>query len=122
MVNMLNSLKLKDLKNHEYWHSDARAWLEETGISAPLYWHKIDGKWHYYTLAGLKPINKDAPLMHISFYEAYAFAEWKGLRLPTEFEWETAANLFRLGQEVGTYSQCLPPPIRDIKKPGRRHW
>jgi ergothioneine biosynthesis protein EgtB len=104
-------IEAKGYENHEFWHSDARAWLEETGISSPLYWHKMDGKWHYYTLAGLKPINKDAPLMHISFYEAYAFAEWKGMRLPTEFEWETAANLFDWGKRwEHTGSAYLPYP------------
>lgn len=109
-------IEAKGYENHKHWHSDARAWLEETGISAPLYWHKIDGKWHYYTLAGLKPINKDAPLMHISFYEAYAFAEWKGLRLPTEFEWETASNLFDWGKRwEHTGSAYLPYP--GYKKP-----
>ncbi|WP_340153718.1 ergothioneine biosynthesis protein EgtB [uncultured Marivirga sp.] len=106
----------KGYEKHTFWHSDARAWLEETGISAPLYWHKIEGDWYYYTLAGLKPIDKSAPLMHISFYEAYAFAEWKGLRLPTEIEWETASNLFDWGKRwEHTASAYLPYP--GYKKP-----
>ena len=106
----------KGYENHEFWHSDARAWLAETGISAPLYWHKEEGKWHYYTLSGFKPIVEEAPLMHISYYEAYAFAEWKGMRLPTEFEWETASNLFDWGKRwEHTASAYLPYP--GYKKP-----
>jgi len=109
-------IEAKGYQNHAYWHSDAQAWLEENSCSAPLYWHKIEGKWHYYTLAGLKPINEKAPLMHINFYEAHAYAEWKGLRLPTEFEWETAANLFDWGKRwEHTGSAYLPYP--GYKKP-----
>ncbi len=103
-------------EDHQFWHSDARSWLEETGINAPLYWHKEDGKWHHYTLSGFKEIIEDAPLMHISFYEAYAFAEWKGMRLPTEFEWEVAADQLKWGQRWEfTGSAYLPYP--GYKKP-----
>ncbi len=102
--------------DHQFWHSDARAWLEESKIKAPLYWHKEAGDWHHYTLGGYKKIAKDAPLMHISFYEAYAFAEWKGMRLPTEFEWEVAADQLKWGQRWEfTGSAYLPYP--GYKKP-----
>ncbi len=102
--------------DHQFWHSDARAWLEESKIKAPLYWHKEAGEWNHYTLAGYKKISKDAPLMHISFYEAYAFAEWKGMRLPTEFEWEVAADQLKWGQRWEfTGSAYLPYP--GYKKP-----
>jgi len=101
----------KGYENHAHWHSDARAWLEETGINAPLYWYQIEGKWYYYTLQGLQPIEEAAPLMHVSFYEAYAFAEWKGMRLPTEFEWETVADQFEWGARwEHTGSAYLPYP------------
>lgn len=104
-------IEVKGYENHNYWHSDAMKWLETSKIANPLYWHKIDGQWNYYTLAGLKPINESAPLMHVSYYEAHAFAEWKGLRLPTEFEWETASNLFDWGRRwEHTESAFLPYP------------
>ncbi len=112
----LEFIAAKGYENHTYWHSDARAWLDESGINKPLYWHKQEGKWYYYTFQGLKPIDENAPLMHVSFYEAFAFAEWKGMRLPTEFEWETAADLLNWGSRWEyTASAYLPYPR--YKKP-----
>ncbi len=84
-------------ENHIFWHSEGLDWVKNNQISSPLYWNKIDGKWHQFTLSGLRPINPNNPVCHISFYEASAFAEWKGLRLPTEFEWETASDKFDWG-------------------------
>jgi formylglycine-generating enzyme required for sulfatase activity len=63
-----------------------------------MYWHKIENKWHYYTLAGLHKIDKNTILSHINYYEANAFAEWRGMRLPTEFEWEIASQQFNWGK------------------------
>ena len=74
---------------HEGWH-----WVTNNAVTSPLYWKKINGKWHTYTLNGLKIIDESETLTHISFYEADAFARWSGARLPTEQEWEVAANLF----------------------------
>ncbi|WP_246202864.1 ergothioneine biosynthesis protein EgtB, partial [Fulvivirga lutimaris] len=77
--------------NFRHWLSDAWEWVKTNEIKAPEHWHFQDGKWHQYNLSGgLQPVNLDAPVTHISFYEADAFAKWKGLRLPTEFEWEVA--------------------------------
>lgn len=102
--------------DHQFWHSDARAWIDEMGISTPLYWHKKEGDWYYYTLGGLKKIDENSPVMHISFYEAYAFAEWKGMRLPTEFEWEVASEQLKWGERWEyTGSAYLPYP--GYKKP-----
>lgn len=98
------------------WHSDAWAWLEETDIKSPLYWHKIEGQWFQYTLAGLKKLNLKAPLSHLSYYEAFAFAQWKKLRLPTEAEWEIAESKFDWGSRwEWTESAYLPYP--DYRKP-----
>ena len=82
----------------DFWHDDALAWKQEEGIKHPMYWQKLDGEWYQYTLAGLRKINPDDILTHISYYEASAFAQWKGMRLPTEFEWETAADQFSWGK------------------------
>lgn len=76
----------------KYWLEDGYYWVEEQDKKAPLYWYQIDGEWYEMTLAGLKKLNPDSPVTHISFYEAEAFATWKGKRLPTEFEWEVAAR------------------------------
>ena len=74
------------------WLDEGWTWVNTDKINAPMYWHKIDNEWHYYTLAGMQKVDKNAILSHINYYEASAFAEWKGMRLPTEFEWEIASN------------------------------
>lgn len=95
----------------QYWLDDGWHWLNQNQIKAPLYWHKIDNVWHYYTLAGLKPVNPDAILCHISFFEANAFANWKGMRLPTEMEWEIASSQLPWGLRwEWTNSAYLPYP------------
>ncbi len=72
------------------WLSDGWATVTEQKWSAPLYWEYIDGTWYQFTLSGLKPVEKNQPVTHISFYEADAYARWAGYRLPTEQEWEHA--------------------------------
>jgi ergothioneine biosynthesis protein EgtB len=84
-------------RNFNLWHSEGWDWVNQTQVEAPLYWHRRDGQWFNFTLAGLRPVNLDAPVCHVSFYEAAAFAEWKGRRLPTEAEWEIAAEKFAFG-------------------------
>lgn len=94
-----------------HWHADGLDWKEQNFISKPMYWHKIDGEWYQYTLNGLVRLNLDAPVSHVSYYEAYAYAEWKGCRLPTEFEWEVAQGKFRWGSRwEWTESAYLPYP------------
>lgn len=75
-----------------YWLSDGWEWVKSNQVQAPLYWHLIDEKWQNYTLKGLRKVDPLAPVTHISFYEADAFANWKGKRLLTEFEWEIACK------------------------------
>ncbi len=75
----------------QHWLADGWAWVNANKAEAPLYWHKLDGQWHNYTFDGLEPVDPAAPVCHVNFYEADAYARWRGLRLPTEFEWETAA-------------------------------
>jgi ergothioneine biosynthesis protein EgtB len=94
-----------------YWHSDGYTYVTENHITHPLYWHRVEDTWHRYSLGGLEKVNTDEPVTHISFYEAAAFAEWKGMRLPTEFEWETASEFFSWGERWEyTNSAYLPYP------------
>jgi ergothioneine biosynthesis protein EgtB len=75
----------------EFWLSDGWSFVQSAGIRAPHYWTDRSGRWHVFRLNGLQPLNPDEPVVHISFYEADAYARWSGKRLPTEFEWEAAA-------------------------------
>lgn len=74
------------------WLSKGWSWVQETGAHAPLYWEQRDNAWHEFTLSGDAPILPHAPVTHVSYYEADAFARWAGRRLPTEAEWEVAAQ------------------------------
>lgn len=109
--NFLNFIEDGGYSNPHFWLDDAWAWIQKEGICKPLYWKKKEDEWHQYTLSGLRKLDKDAILAHISFYEASAYAQWAGYRLPTEFEWEAASEHFNWGQRwEWTNSAYLPYP------------
>ena len=94
------------------WHAEGWDWVNTHNIIAPMYWHLVDSEWHQYTLDnGLQKINPEETLAHISYYEAFAFAQWRGMRLPTEFEWEVASSQLDWGDRwEWTESSYLPYP------------
>ena len=107
----LEFIKAGGYEHFNHWLDEGWAWVVKNEIASPLYWQEVDGEWFYYTLAGLQPVDPDAILSHVSFYEANAFAQWKGCRLPTEFEWEVAAPDLDWGKRwEWTGSAYLPYP------------
>jgi len=100
----------------ELWLADGWAWIEQTGIRAPLYWERQDGCWHCYTTAGPRAVDPLEPVCHIGFHEAFAFAQWAEARLPTEAEWEHAAESCQI---QGHFSDSdVWHPIRPAPQPG----
>ena len=98
-------------RDFRFWHSEGWDWVNQNEINSPLYWKKNGDEYFNFTLGGLRKLNLDAPVCHVSFYEASAFAEWKKMRLPTEFEWEIAADKFDWGLRwEWTNSAYLPYP------------
>jgi ergothioneine biosynthesis protein EgtB len=78
-------------RDPRHWLSDGWAWVQREAIGAPRYWERDEGVWTRFGLDGRRPIDPAAPVTHVSFFEADAYASWAGARLPSEFEWEAAA-------------------------------
>lgn len=97
----------------EFWLSDAWKTLNEQGWSAPLHWEQQDGRWYHMTLAGLRPVDEHAPVCHVSYFEADAYARWAGKRLPSEAEWELAAKGQAIEGNFRDTGYLQPVPAND---------
>lgn len=95
----------------ELWLSDGAAAVENEKWNAPLYWEKVDGEWFNFKLTGFDKLNHNEPVCHISHYEADAFARWKDARLPTEAEWEIAADKISINGNFVEERNFHPVPL-----------
>jgi ergothioneine biosynthesis protein EgtB len=92
----------------EHWLADGWNEVQQQQWSQPLYWGRVDGQWLEYTLHGLQQLDESAPVAHLSYFEAQAYAAWAGHRLPTEAEWECAAqSLQPLAQSKLSQAQLI---------------
>ncbi len=87
----LRFIEADGYRRSEFWLSLGWTTVQEQRWEAPLYWVKRDGAWWNFTLSGFRPVNESEPVTHVSYFEADAYANWIGARLPTEFEWERAS-------------------------------
>ena len=111
-------------RDFRFWLGEGWDLVQQQGWEAPLYWVLRDGSWHRFTHHGLQPVNPAAPVTHVSFYEADAYAQWRGCRLPTEQEWEIAARRFHPDQAAGTFLESSlldPQPLPADAAPDQCH-
>jgi ergothioneine biosynthesis protein EgtB len=94
----------------DLWLSDGWAAVEAQGWRAPLYWEEAGGEWRRFTLHGWLPVDPAAPVAHVSYYEAEAYARWAGARLPTEQEWEAAAGAAAVDGQFVEDGALVPLP------------
>jgi ergothioneine biosynthesis protein EgtB len=93
----------------ELWLSDGWATVQSEGWRAPLYWSTGDDGWEVFTLHGPRPLDPAEPVVHVSYYEADAFARWAGARLPTEAEWEAVCEQEQPGADLDRLGRFLRP-------------
>jgi ergothioneine biosynthesis protein EgtB len=88
----LQFMEMKGYDDSRFWLSEGMDWVKANQRTHPLYWQSCKDGWKEFTLSGLLPLDLNLPVVHLSYYEADAFARWFDARLPTEAEWENAAS------------------------------
>lgn len=102
-----------------WWMAEGWDWIRSQGITQPLYWERRPEGWQCFGLGGLRPLIEAAPVCHLSWYEADAYARWAGARLPTEAEWEQAATGLPVDGHFADDGAWTPLPDR-APRPGLR--
>ena len=102
----------KGYQRHELWLAEGFNAVKEQCWTAPLYWYQRDGRWHAFTLSGLRPLDPAEPVCHLSYFEADAFARWAGARLPLETEWEIASQRCPIAGNFVNAKRFHPTPAR----------
>ncbi|MBH8571046.1 ergothioneine biosynthesis protein EgtB [Microvirga sp. STS02] len=111
-------------RDFRYWMGEGWDLAQAQGWEAPLYWVRHADGWHRFTHHGMQAVVAEAPVTHISFYEADAYANWAGARLLTEFEWEAAARHFGATTSAGTWLESNlfdPQPLPADADPAQCH-
>jgi len=106
-------------KRSELWLSLGWMTVNEQQWHAPFYWIERDGEWWNFTLSGLRKVEPDEPVTHLSYFEADAYAKWAGARLPTEFEWERAAARLEMDGNFVETEQFHPMPLMEAPRDGQ---
>jgi ergothioneine biosynthesis protein EgtB len=107
----LEFMRAGGYEQSDLWLSMGWATVQQEGWQAPLYWDQRDDQWWQFTLSGFQPVNPDEPVTHISYFEADAFARWAGARLPTETEWEVAAESAPMVGNFAESGRFHPQPL-----------
>ena len=106
--------------DYRHWLEEGWRWVNQQQITTPFYWVEVEGQWMQFTHHGLRPLNLSAPMTHLSYYEAQAYAKWRGMRLPTEFEWEVACQMF--SPEIPTEANFMDAGhYRPLPRQGHDH-
>ncbi|MCH9614348.1 MAG: Hercynine oxygenase [Chlamydiia bacterium] len=104
-------IEAKGYSNFDYFLSNGWDYINTHTLKAPLYWAQEGNTWYTYSFRGKEPVDENKPVMHLSYYEAAAYAQFRNARLPREDEWEIASDQFKFGQLwEWTLSAYLPYP------------
>ncbi|WP_020402323.1 ergothioneine biosynthesis protein EgtB [Gracilimonas tropica] len=99
----------------KWWLDEGFSTVRDEGWNAPLYWEKRDGEWWQFTLSGMEKIDPNEPVTHVSYFEADAYALWRGYRLPTEFEWEVAAESMEVTGNFADAANLHPVALQNAR-------
>ncbi|MBI3528261.1 MAG: ergothioneine biosynthesis protein EgtB [Betaproteobacteria bacterium] len=95
------------------WLSDGWDWVQANRITHPIYWEREDDRWDEFTLGGKRALDSAAPAVHISYFEADAYARWADARLPSEAEWEHAARAHKASDDAHRHDRLHPRPAKN---------